>query len=323
MKKQLLAIFPLLFHMGCVERVELDNQHDYPRRLVFEGEISNDAPPYYFRLFKSAPLNVNYFEGIGDALLVLSDDQGGKDTLKPLIKKIYTHGNYESCSYYYINAKGDSIYLNSKIRTFDEPENVFDGYYASHHLIGTPGNKYTLDIFYEGHRYTACEKMKEIPEVTHFEIRYVTHEKEGKQLSPFINFKNPSSQENYYIFSFKRSSLDEMTCGMSIMNWPYAITNGFDLPENVVDFQVNSGESSKGFPNNMWHFYNETDPAIIRVGSISKFYFNFMSGQIDQLRADGGAYMPSPVSLKGNFGAEILGYFRVISFCEKTTFYKK
>ncbi|MEG1616162.1 MAG: DUF4249 family protein [Bacteroidales bacterium] len=324
MKRELLCFcLLLLLHIGCVETVDLVEQYYYPQKLVIEGEISNDSPPYYFRLFKSGALNASYFEGVENALLILSDNTGKKDTLQPLEKDIYLSRNYETCSYYYIDDRGDSIYICSKSKKISDPKSIFDGYFASHHIRGIPGNTYTLEIIYDEHRYIATEKMQSIPEVTNFEIRYVSHEKEGWQLTPFIDFINPSHENNYYIFSFKRSSLEEIMDMVNIKNWSYSITDGQNLPLNVRNFQVNSGETSKGYPTNMWYPFNETDSATIRVGSISESYFNFVSGQIDQLRADGGAYMPSPTSLKGNFGNEILGYFRVISVCEKKTLYDK
>lgn len=322
--KQVTGIaFFLLLQAGCVEMVELEKQADYPTKLVIEGEISNLMPPYYFKLFKSAPLNAAYYEGVDDAILIVSDNEGLRDTLQPLEKEISSSRYGDVCHYYYMDNAGDSIRLGYKYKNHEDPLSVFDGYFRSRETVGTPGNIYTLEIIYQGNRYITSEKMEEVPMVTRFDICYVPHQKEGEQLTPFIDFLNPRGRQNYYMFSFARSSFQNLVGNDSPSNWPYSIANGKDMPEIVTDFQVNDGETLKGYSDNLWYPFNEFDSATIRVSAISESYFNFMSGQIDHLRADGGAYMPTPGNLKGNFGNNVMGYFRVISVCEKKTLYQE
>lgn len=305
---------------SCIEFIDIEFSSDN-QKLVVEGEISNDAPPYFFRVSKTGKINAEYHEGVSNVLLILSDNEGCVDTLQPLMKEVYSYSkDYFLCYYCYRDVAGDTIPLSGAWCKKDWPETVLDGFFVSNHIIGKPGNTYTLTVEYNDNTYRATETMLPVPELTNFKVDYIEHEKEGYQLTPFVDFINPKNQTNYYLFSFNRFSFSDLVYSRE-KNWPFSIIDGSQLPEKISNFKVNDGETVKGYPDNMWYPLTERDTATIRLAAISELCYDFYSNQIDQMRYDGGAYTPTPFSVNNNFGNEILGFFRVLSIDKKSTIY--
>lgn len=76
-----IAFFIPLFLLSCTKVIELDIQTG-SRKYVIQGEITNQAPPYYIEVSTNAPLaDKAAAEQIKNALVIISDNTGVVDTL--------------------------------------------------------------------------------------------------------------------------------------------------------------------------------------------------------------------------------------------------
>ena len=119
-KKLLLFVLTTMLLTSCQNVVSIDLNKANPH-MVIEGNISDQPGPYTVQLTKTG----NYFEpalvfpAVSNALVIVSDDAGQRDTLR----------------------EGTP------------------GVYQSSNLIGTIGRSYTLDVFSEGGEYKATSSM--------------------------------------------------------------------------------------------------------------------------------------------------------------------
>jgi len=118
--KNILSIIAIaLLFAGCEKTIDLDYK-DNQSRIVIEGNITNEAGPYYVKITKSISLTeTGAYPTIDDALVIISDDAGNSETLIP-------QGN---------------------------------GTYCTTTLNGVEGRTYSLTIEAEGQTYTAQSTM--------------------------------------------------------------------------------------------------------------------------------------------------------------------
>jgi hypothetical protein len=109
----------LLLLTGCEKEIVL-NLADKSGNVVIEGNVTNGPGPYYVRITRSvAFMQGNQYPEIADAGVIIRDDSGTADTLE------YMGG----------------------------------GRYKTAHLIGVPGQTYTLHVLVEGASFTAQSTM--------------------------------------------------------------------------------------------------------------------------------------------------------------------
>jgi hypothetical protein len=119
-RKLSLIVMATMFWIGCQNVVSIDLNKADPH-LVIEGDISDQPGPYTVQLTKTG----NYFEpalvfpAVSNALVIVSDDAGQRDTLR----------------------QGTP------------------GVYQSSNLIGATGRSYTLDVITGGIEYKATSSM--------------------------------------------------------------------------------------------------------------------------------------------------------------------
>lgn len=119
MKQLFFAIPSLLLLASCEKEIDLDLD-DKSGNIVIEGNITDQAGPYYVRITKSVAFTeANQYPPVTGALVIISDDAGHKDTLQ-----------YDA-----------------------------DGRYKTTGLVSLPGNTYTLNVISEGKNYTAQSTM--------------------------------------------------------------------------------------------------------------------------------------------------------------------
>ncbi|MBT1686141.1 DUF4249 family protein [Dawidia soli] len=112
-------LFIALLFTGCEKVIDLDYKGNQSR-LVIEGNINNEAGPYYVRISKSIGLSESgEYPAIDNAQVMIGDDGGHSETLVP---------------------QGG-------------------GTYATSFLEGVEGRTYTLTVVVEGQTYTARSMM--------------------------------------------------------------------------------------------------------------------------------------------------------------------
>ncbi|WP_368123110.1 DUF4249 family protein [Bacteroides thetaiotaomicron] len=306
-----------LFFLSCEEAFDIDMPDSIANGIVFQGVISNDAPPYFFQLTKPAVISAEtrHYEGIEDALIVIEDVTAGiKDTLTLIVPQTGeytgTHFNY----YNYHKKKEDEVILS---------DNVFPksrGVYVTTRIYGVEGHTYTLDIYYKGEHHTATETM--IPKTTITDLKIQKFDLDnGKPIprAPIISFVNQPGVDNYYLFyieqySFPVASLNKLLG--SHEQWAYSILNDQFLGDEVVELLVSEGESVKKlYPKSGYPV--SADTIFVTLESLSKACYDIYDKAIEQMRTDGGAYSPTPTSVKSNISGDVWGMFRVSAYSKR------
>lgn len=294
MKKHVL--FLLLFLLsGCVEQIDLyeNEQHDY--KIVLDGTLSNEAPPYYFRLTKTAPFTAKRNDGIIDALVVISDSKGVRDTLKSI----------------------------ENVDWVEEPGfEGFWGIYESTKIQGREGETYHLQIDYDQRRYEATETMPLATQLdsVSFDKKYLASKKEYV-FCPLVDFHNAPKRKDYYLFTYTNSYKDyyfkDQIANESSRIWPFSILKDDFLPENVTAFNLNDGEAPLGSEEGLFFYFSERDSSTILLFTLPESCYLFYEDLIKQCRYDGGAFTPAPTSARGNISNGALGLFKVAAIDTK------
>lgn len=285
-----------IFISGCITDFEM-NLDDAKQHLVVDGLITSQAGPYYVRLVKSKvsiinnnePENryIDYAEAIKGALLIISDDFGQMDTLRPVVYN------------------PDKEFL-----TYER------GYYQTNTLKGIPGHTYYLKIRAENKEYSAECFM---PPVTPIDsANYIIEKGEiGKNdyLIPLIYFKEPQNEKNYYLINYYTSKnfVDEGFVDNFL--WQYFILSDEYLEPYVKALRVENGASPRDL-GNYSIFYN--DVVKIRLMSLTAEAYSYYKILLDQFEYDGGTYKPTPASPTTNINSGALGFFRASAISEKT-----
>ena len=121
--KNIFKLFTLLLlFTSCEKEIDL-NLDDKSGVLVVDGNVTDQAGPYYVQLTKSVPFTqANTYPAVTDATVTISDQTGKQDQL------VYdANGRYKTTT-----------------------------------LIGTPGNVYTLKIVVDGKTYTASSRLPKV-----------------------------------------------------------------------------------------------------------------------------------------------------------------
>jgi hypothetical protein len=84
MKNIVSILFIGLFFTGCEKVIDL-NYKSNPSRIIIQGNITNEAGPYYVKITKSVSLkDTGTYPTIDDAIVTISDDAGNSETLATL-----------------------------------------------------------------------------------------------------------------------------------------------------------------------------------------------------------------------------------------------
>ncbi|THU40246.1 DUF4249 domain-containing protein [Niastella caeni] len=310
----LTGIMLLLLTAGCTKEFNIELDKTQPL-FVIEGRISNLTGPYYVRITKSTnslglgggPYN-DSAEAVTGALVTISDDSGITDTLIPA--NSYNRYRY---FYFYKNGKVDSIkerlppYYSDKYRG-DR------GYYETTKITGRPGHTYHLLVRTGNEEFHASAYMPNAPEIDSAALKEATINAKGdKGLLPFVWFKEPQNEKNYYLLMYN-----------PITDYPYDNSFNRFIPSGVYPFYVVDDALLPPYINGMavqmmvnghdpysnnypYIIYN--DPVQVRLSSLTKEAYNFFKALGRQLEDDGNAYRPAPSSPPGNISGNALGLF--------------
>ena len=161
MKKIYYKLCLLLFGMGlfcaCEEEMTLKPDAGMLEGIVFDGYITNLAPPYFFRLTHPSCLQENklsgkyiHYENIVGAEVIITDVTTGiKDTLVQPACRPHRDDVFMYISYY--------DYYRKRTITETRYSGNGEGLYITTRLYGIEGHTYTLDIKYKDKHYSARE----------------------------------------------------------------------------------------------------------------------------------------------------------------------
>ena len=162
---------------------------------------------------------------------------------------------------------------------------------------------------------TASDSMSNVPTIDSIKFFNKTISKDGdKYLAPYIYFKEPRNEKNFYMMNFGNDNIEGLIFGTAKV-WSFSIIDDTDLPAYVNGLNIDDGISPLGSED--FYYPSKGSLATIRLVSLSPGAYEFYKSAISQFENDGGAYTPSPTSPPTNLSGNALGFFRVSAVCEK------
>lgn len=317
-QKELGAYFIVLFISAmCIscEEVFSYRSDEFSGGIAFDGKITNQPPPYFFRITSVAPFGELDNEGIAGAIVVITDETAGiRDTLKEL-EPIVDGGNQGYVYYDYHAQKMEDYWFIVK------PRNQL-GVHVTTKIYGIEGHTYSLDIEYKGEHYTARETMVSSTPITNFKIKIIDLGPKGKSAAPCISFVNRPNEDNYYLFYYYPYSVNTYNVHYIAHlfdahdNWNYTLLSDEHLEENVVDYVVSEGMLLRGMMPGIG-YPSMHDSIYIYMYSLSSSCYVGYGDMIKQVATDGGAYSPAPSNIRGNISGNIFGLFQVSAISER------
>lgn len=166
-----------------------------------------------------------------------------------------------------------------------------NGDYTTTMFVPVVNDTYSLEVVYNGERYTGTEKL--IPVTDILEVyQSIENGFEEEDLEVNVKFIDPQEEGNYYVFKFQRqgdlfpdieTGDDEFVNGNEI-NWWYE-------KEGIEDEDDEKTSPDREFVAG--------DVVAIEFFGISEAYYNYLNILIEQSNS-GGLFSTTPVSLKGN-----------------------
>jgi len=315
---------------SCVEEIDANLLADQPK-VVVNGLITDQPGPYYVRLHYSRGAltlpprknagqpsipQLDKFEAINDALVILTDNLGNTDTLElwqPGIKP-----DNDTSQVYEWNDRG--VY-----RTKNFPQ-------------AQAGINYQLRVIHQGNTYTATATMPHpapsIDQVTFTlnEANAIRFVPEGVHYFPMLSFNEPQNQKNYYRFFAKvQEFIDTSNDGSLSVGgggtwlngpdnfWPiidfnYFIINDQLLKPQVKGLQINTKWNL--FTRGPWTFsFKEIN---VQMHSITQEAYEFFSAlQEQQQNNETKIFSTAPASPPTNIQGGALGFFTVAAVSKR------
>jgi hypothetical protein len=339
-------IVSILFVMtitGCTKEFNLDAEATKPL-YVIEGRISNMWGPYYVRVTRSTGLvadpdpyspNRDSAEPVKNALVIITDDTGIKDTLIPGPSTI------DRYVYYFRDSSNLSDFtIDSVFTTVGDRATTHErGYYQTTKLKGQPGHTYSLEVHIGDTIFRSSAYMPPLPALEHVELRDTT-------LSPYLNsgkipvayFKDPPDEKNYYAlnytytinaYRYDYSLAPGIYSGVtfSVFSWYVFDDNFLTTDMNAIPVRL--------YPNNVQHvnlpegyypYWNSPYsismpfPRQIRLHALTKETYDYFNIVYKQLENNGNIYKPTPTSARGNISGGALGLFYAIGISDKLVY---
>ncbi|WP_315816960.1 DUF4249 family protein [Paraflavitalea speifideaquila] len=196
---------------SCTRNFELAPQAAKPK-YVIEGRISNMWGPYYVRVTKSAGFVVDpdpYFpyrdsaEPVKNALVIITDDAGVKDTLIPSPHSIDRYVYYFRDSTQFSDSNIDSVFTNVDDRATTNER----GFYQSRKIKGQSGHTYYLEVQIGDTVFRSSAYMPRVPalESVGWARDTMLSPYLNKGLIPVARFKDLPNEKNYYGLNFSYS----------------------------------------------------------------------------------------------------------------------
>lgn len=334
MRNCITCIVLLSLLSGCTKDFDL-YRSDPPPLYVIEGRISSMWGPYYVRVTKSAGLvtppggNINAPDGVEavkDALVIITDDTGMRDTLIPAPTSIERYVYYIRDTIHYLDVTIDSIYSRVSYPMLTHEH----GYYQTTKIKGQAGHTYQLEVQVGNDTFRSSAYMPPVPMLERAAYRDTT-------LSPYLNsgsmrlayFKDPPNVRNYYmltapdyIYGYR---YDHYLHPSEVNNHAVTIVAYYVFDDKLLTPDVNA----------MPALYMNYDPEVplysyeipapwprqVRLQSLTKEAYDYFDNLSKQIKDDdGNIYKPVPSSVPGNISGGALGLFYATDVSDKLAY---
>ena len=213
-----IVILAIILFSSCTEDYRL---HSLENQRVFtvEGCITDEEGPYRIKLAEYMPDWAGDTAGlksfpVTDARVIITDDAGNTDELKPLWKEqieAVEHQTVFGDIYFTYNLLAPTYqndYERIPLPHLDGASaRFYEGVYYTTSIVGVQGRTYTLTVECNGKTYTATDRM---PYGTTLDSAVMLPNGvniEGKDggaiYVPHLNFRVPKEQENYFFFTYR------------------------------------------------------------------------------------------------------------------------
>lgn len=336
-QQYIVSILFVMAFTGCTKDFHLDPEAVKPF-YVIEGSISNRWGPYYVRITKSGGFEASpgsweigrdSIEGVKNALVIITDDTGIKDTLIPGTSTIDRYVYYFRDSVTYSESSIDSVFTTVQDRTTTYSR----GYYQTTKIQGQPGHTYYLEVQIGDTLFRSSAYMPSVPVLEHSEWRT------DSMLNPYLNvphsvpvvwFKDPPNEKNYYGVTFNGSisayRYNYFRVGMYseiIYNaYPYYVFDDRSLTSDVNSVAVRY--MPLDFQSSYWDYptsFLSPAPHAVRLNALTKETYDYFNAVYKQVEYNGNIYKPTPASPRGNISGGALGLFYATAISDKLTYH--
>lgn len=200
--------------------------------------------------------------------------------------------------------------LGASVRVTNEDsgaEFVFEdqnnGQYTISNFIPVIGDTYSLEVVYNGERYTATETLVPVSDIV--DVYQSTEDGEDEDaLEVNVTFQDPLGVENYYFLRFKSDA--DLFPELYYIKDEFIDGNEFTIYYEKIE---DEDDAIKEF--------QPGETVDIAFYGISKQYHDYLRLLVDQYENSGSPFSPTPVPLVGNCvnidnpNTIAYGYFRV------------
>jgi hypothetical protein len=318
-----LSLFILLIMAGCTKETDFKLDDTEPV-IVIDARISDLKGPYYVRVTRSTN---KLATGIPDhwkpsddtalavkgALVILSNDMGVSDTLKPSVYR-----NPPRLTYFMLNGQLDS--------TMDEYKNPYLtndlGYYETTKIQGAPGHTYHLKVVVNNKEYQASAYMPFVPALDSAVLKGpLDYAPIDNSYLPFVYFREPQQEKNYYLLQHNNIGdypYDNPYGSRQLsVRTPFYVIDDKTLPPYVNGQVVWETESTRNPFGYFQSYINRDDARQVRLSSLTKEVYDYYRVLTSQFENDGNVFKPIPASPKGNISGNALGLFYATSVSYK------
>jgi len=277
--------------LSCIDQINLPIRQEVAR-LVVDGSITTELPPYIVRLTYSQ--SIGYSAGVTDtssvrnAIVRIQDDKGNSTRLAQVINK---PGYYQTT---------DSLFR------------------------GKEGRSYTLTIETEDHKQykSSPELLVAVPPIDSLSAS-LKSDLMGFHFSFFSNNKDPASTSNYYRWTARAYHVENwIPCEASPIE-PYVWVPVHNLAVNVLsDAAINGNGIRREVIQSPIH---STGPHFVEVKqySLTQRFYQFLTFFNEQQTRTGSIFDPLPGRISGNISSvdnpseQALGYFNASAVAVK------
>lgn len=119
LNKRIIQLIVIVAILSCEKEISIDLKSIEPL-IVIEGNITDTPGPYYVKISRTVNFsNVNSFPAVTNALVIISDNRGLKDTLTDMSEGVYKTnkitGVAENSYYLNVNVEGMNFYAISSM----------------------------------------------------------------------------------------------------------------------------------------------------------------------------------------------------------------
>jgi hypothetical protein len=232
-------------------------------------------------------------EAITGAQVIIAEDMGLTDTLRPLHHVDPTDPGYEPAF------------------------TAERGYYETTKITGIPGHSYQLRVRIGNEEFQASAYMPPtVPVIDSVLIKkdLIADPTGLMGDAAFAYFKEPGDEANYYMLQLNASH-DSAYDHTHVLNYgptstfPFYVFDDRTLPAYVQGMEVITILSDDFGHSRFQPYWITGDPIQVRLSSLTRQTYEYFNALEQQFLNDGNVYKPAPASAAGNISGGALGLF--------------